>query len=126
MKNIKNSNSCTAGNAVPKIKSVAYLLFIVLGALGVHRLYLNKTTTATIQLSLFIIGVLTSQIFGALFHILLVTWLICDMTIIKKEVNKMNKAIEEEKAIFEKKNEDIKKQELIRKRNLVKSLVLSR
>lgn len=66
-----------------KSVGVAYLLWLFLGGFGAHRFYLGRTVTATIQLTLFVLGWLTVWIVIGAFPLAFVAvWLLIDAFLI--------------------------------------------
>ncbi|MEO1198992.1 MAG: TM2 domain-containing protein [Pseudomonadota bacterium] len=58
---------------------VAYLLLICFGMLGAHRFYMQKTGSAAVMLTLFVIGFLLSFILiGVPIVLILLVWVIVD------------------------------------------------
>ncbi|MER9628452.1 TM2 domain-containing protein [Mesorhizobium sp. M0296] len=66
-----------------KSTGAAYLIWFLLGGLGVHRFYLGRTGSGIAQLMLFIFGWITLPIFvGAFLLITLAIWVLIDAFLI--------------------------------------------
>jgi TM2 domain-containing membrane protein YozV len=70
-----------------KSARTAYLLWLVLGLFGAHRLYLERTGTGVIMLMLAVLGLLTLPIdVGTKFLAVSAAWMIIDAAFIPKMV----------------------------------------
>ena len=84
MNNAQQTTTTTSLQVASKSMVVAYVLWFLLGQLGIHRFYLGKTGTAITQLVLGLLGYGTLALlgFGFFFLVPLWIWLIVDIFLI--------------------------------------------
>jgi len=77
-----------------KSMTVAYILLIFLGSLGIHRFYLGRKGSAITQLSLFIVGILTSWLLiGFIPLVTVAIWALVDLFLVPGIVAEENEQI---------------------------------
>lgn len=72
-----------------KSKIVAYLLWLLLGGLGLHRFYLGYTGSGIAMIALMIVGLFT----GGILLIPLIIWVLIDLFLIPGMVDKSRDAL---------------------------------
>lgn len=81
-------------DARKKSTVLAYLAWLFLGGLGVHRFYLGRARSGGIQLALTVIGLLLTVVgIGPLLWIVVGVWLLIDMFLIPGMVSDCNVAL---------------------------------
>ena len=66
-----------------KSKGIAYLLWFLLGGLGLHRFYLGRTGSAFGMIALLVLGIIT----GGVLLLPLMIWLLVDLFLISGMVD---------------------------------------
>lgn len=91
-KELRNALALSIGN---RSVVLAYILWFFLGALGVHRMYLNKTASGFVMAALTIVGWLTAAILIGLVPLLIVfVWWIYDAFMIFFAARRHNQAVQ--------------------------------
>lgn len=94
-----------------KSTGVTYILWLLLGGIGVHKFYLNKVGMGILYIALGMLGgIFWIFLLGWIFHIPLGILLIIDLFTIPQQVRKANEKLSGEVAKFEQMVEAKKKE----------------